>query len=159
MNTREIAPALSTLYSELMNGIPQSNGYILNRGDAGLLRSVDKLSASAASATNAGGASVAAHVRHLSYALSLFNRWANGENPFKDADWAAAWKKTNVDLAEWDSLRDDLRRESKAWEQNLAAPREVNEIELRGLLGCLAHIAYHLGAIRQIDREIRGPSS
>jgi len=159
MNTREIAPALSTLYSELVNGIPESSGYILNRGDGGFLRSIDKLSASAASATRARGASIAAHVGHVTYALSLMNRWANGENPFKDADWTAPWKKTRVDVDEWKALRDEMRRESKAWEQNLASPREVEEVELKGVIGSVAHIAYHLGAIRQIDREIRGPSS
>ncbi len=159
MNTREIAPALSILYSELVNGIPESNGYILNRGDRGLLGSVEKLSAPAASATNAGGASIAAHARHISYDLSLLNRWANGENPFQDADWAAAWKKTSVDVDEWRQLRDELRRECATWERNLSAPREVNEVELRGVLTSVAHIAYHLGAIRQIDRQIGGPSS
>jgi len=121
MNTREIAPAVASLYSELVNGIPESNGYILNRGDSGLIHSLDKLSASAASATNPDGASVAAHARHVSYALSVLNRWANGENPFQDADWAAAWKKSIVDIDEWDALRDELRRESAAWEKNLGS--------------------------------------
>jgi hypothetical protein len=159
MNTRDISPTLSSLYSELVNGIPESNGYILNRGDGGMLLSLDKLSASAASATNAGGASIAAHVRHLSYALSLMNRWADGGNPFQGADWAAAWKKTSVDAGEWKELRDALRRECAAWQQNLGSPRDVDGVELQGVLGSVAHIAYHLGAIRQIDREIRGPSS
>jgi hypothetical protein len=39
----------------------------------------------------------------------------------------------------------------------LRAPREVNGVELSGMIGSIAHLAYHLGAIRQIDREIRGP--
>lgn len=159
MNTRDISPTLSSLYSELVNGIPESNGYILNRGDRGLLQSLDKLSASAASATNAGGASIAAHVRHLSYALSLMNRWANGENPFQDADWSVAWKKTSADVHEWKDLREKLRRECADWEQNLGTPREVDEVELLGVVGSIAHLAYHLGAIRQIDRKIGGPPS
>jgi hypothetical protein len=158
MNTREIAPSLSTLYSELVYGIPESNGYILNRGDSGLLGSLDKLSAPAASAANAGGASIAAHARHISYDLSLLNRWANGENPFQNADWAAAWNKS-VDVDEWKELRDELRRECASWGKNLGSPREVDDVELRGLLASVAHIAYHLGAIRQIDGATRGPSS
>jgi hypothetical protein len=159
MNTREIVAALSSLFSELVNGIPESNGYILNRGDGGLLQSLDNLSPSAASATKGGGASIAAHVRHLSYALSVMNRWASGENPFQSADWAAAWKKTSVDVDEWKDLRDGLRRECAVWELNLGRSREVDEVELRGVLGSVAHIAYHLGGIRQLDRQIGGPPS
>jgi hypothetical protein len=159
MNTSEIRPALSSLYSELVNGMPESNGNILNPGDIGMLRSLDTLSASAVSATNAGGAPIAAHVRHLSYSLSLMNRWANGANSFQGVDWSAAWKTTSVNVDEWKELRADLRRECAAWEQNLAVPREVDDVELAGVLGSIVHLAYHLGAIRQIDREIRGPSS
>ena len=55
---------------------------VLNGGDTGLLRSLDHLSAAAASAPSAGGPSIAAHVEHLRYGLSLMNRWAAGENPF-----------------------------------------------------------------------------
>jgi hypothetical protein len=39
----------------------------------------------------------------------------------------------------------------------LRTPREVREIELNGMIGSIAHLAYHLGAIRQIDRALRGP--
>lgn len=30
-------------------------------------------------------------------------------------------------------------------------------IELTGMIGSIAHLAYHLGAIRQIDKQTRGP--
>jgi hypothetical protein len=40
----------------------------------------------------------------------------------------------------------------------LRTPREVNQIELNGLVGSIAHLAYHLGAIRQIDKLARGPA-
>ena len=39
----------------------------------------------------------------------------------------------------------------------VAEPREVTQVELRGLIGSIAHIAYHLGAIRQITASARGP--
>lgn len=29
--------------------------------------------------------------------------------------------------------------------------------ELSGVIGSIAHLAYHLGAIRQIDKSSRGP--
>jgi hypothetical protein len=33
----------------------------------------------------------------------------------------------------------------------------VRQVELSGLVSSIAHLAYHLGAIRQIDRTARGP--
>jgi hypothetical protein len=160
MNTHPIVGALITLHSELVNGIPQSNGYVLNRGDGGLLASLGKVSATAASTPNGDGASIAAHVKHLSYSFSLMNRWAAGEkNPFQNADWSAAWKTTSVDANEWKELREQLRAACTAWAGNLGVPRDVDEVELTGLLGSVAHLAYHVGAIRQIDRSARGPAA
>jgi len=62
------------------------------------------------------------------YRLSLMNRWANeGGNPFADAKWDEAWKTSDVDATEWETIRSGLRKEA------------------------------HLGAIRQIDKDARGP--
>ena len=36
-------------------------------------------------------------------------------------------------------------------------PREAASIELTGMIGSVAHLAYHLGAIRQINKDARGP--
>ena len=104
-----------------------------------------------------GGASVAAHVDHLRYGLSLMNRWSAGEHPFVDANWAASWRMTEVSEAEWRELRARLGDEAHRWLEALRVPREVDEAELNGLVGSIAHLAYHLGAIRQIDRTARGP--
>ena len=38
-------------------------------------------------------------------------------------------------------------------------PREVATIEMNGMVGSIAHLAYHLGAIRQMNRAARGPSA
>ena len=160
MNTREITGTLKTLFAELVDGAPRSGAaYMLNGGDAGLIASLDKLSAAAASKTHGGGASIAAHVDHLRYGLSLMNRWSAGENPFADADWTTSWRKTSVSEDEWTRLRGALRDEARRWLDALGKPRDVDDIELNGVVGSIAHLAYHLGAIRQIDRATRGPSA
>ena len=33
------------------------------------------------------------------------------------------------------------------------------QIELNGVISSIAHLAYHFGAIRQIDRATRGPAA
>jgi len=30
-------------------------------------------------------------------------------------------------------------------------------VELAGMIASIAHLAYHLGALRQIDKDLRGP--
>ena len=162
MNTGFLATLLPTLFGELFHGSSDSSGrtYVLNRGDTGLLASLDRLSAAAASTMHGGGPSIAAHVDHLRYGLSLLNRWANGSPPpWPDMDWTASWRRNAVSDAEWRALRDELRRESDAWAAVLRTPREVTEVEAGWMTGSVAHLAYHLGAIRQIDRLTRGPTA
>jgi len=158
MNTKDITGTLATLFSELVEGAPSSGAYMLNAGDEGLLRSLDKLSATAASSPTATGSSIAAHVDHVRYGLSLLHRWSEGQNPFTDADWSASWKKTAVSDDEWRKLRTDLRAEATRWLGVLRTPREVREVELNGIIGSIAHIGYHLGAVRQINSSLRGPT-
>jgi hypothetical protein len=159
VNTIEIAPSLTTLFVELVDGPPATGAYVLNHGDPGLLRSLDKLDAAAASRVHAGGSSIAAHVDHLRYGLSLFNRWAAGGNPWADADWSVSWRKTSVSETEWKQLRADVSEEARRWADAIGRPRDINGVELNGIVGSIAHLAYHIGAIRQIDRAARGPSA
>ena len=159
MHTRDLGNTLPTLLAELVEGAPQTGAYMTNRGDPGLLHSLDKLSATAASKLTGNGSSIAAHVDHLRYGLSLMNRWAAGENPFGDADWSASWRKTRVSAAEWKQLRDQFADEAHRWLDALREPREVDESDLNSVVGSIAHLAYHVGAIRQIDLTTRGPSA
>ena len=159
MHTTPLTETLGSLFSELVDGASEGGAaFILNSGDAGLLRSLDRITAEDASRSVDGGATIAAHVAHVQYGLSLMNRWAReGGNPFADATWDAAWKISAVDAAAWDRIRADLARETRAWLDVLRTPREVQEVELTGLVASIAHLAYHLGAIRQIDKQTRGP--
>jgi hypothetical protein len=122
------------------------------------LRSLDRLSAAEASRSTNDGAIVAAHAQHLQYGLSLLNRWAaNGGNPFADATWDEPWNTREVDARMWDEIRAGVRDEAHRFLAVLREPREVSETEFGWLVGTIAHVAYHLGAIRQIDRQARGP--
>ena len=159
MQTAELHPVLSQLFAELVDGAPQGGGaFVLNSGDVGLLRSLGRLSAADASRSANEGATIAAHARHVQYGLSLMNRWArDGGNPFADATWDAAWTTTTVNDDEWRSIRAGLELEARRWFEALGSPREVSALELAGMIGSIAHLAYHLGAIRQIEKTARGP--
>ena len=149
--------AIVTLLTELLDGPPGREAYMLNGGDPGLFGSLDKLSSAEASAVGPNGSSVAAHVDHLRYGFHLMNRWSAGENPFATADWGASWRLAAVTDVEWQELRRGFRDEASRWRSAIAVPREVNAVELAGIIGSVAHTAYHLGAIRQIHAALRGP--
>jgi hypothetical protein len=158
MRTDQLTGILENLFGELMHGVSGKGGFMLNHRDRGLLRSLERVSASDASAVTRTGSSTAAHVAHVVYGLSLMNRWSQGENPFGDADWAASWKKTSVTEPEWEALRIQLRDQAARWLVVLRTPREVQDVELSGMIGSIAHLAYHVGAIRQITVDARGPA-
>jgi hypothetical protein len=157
MNTSQVAKTLAMLLGELVNGSARDGGYMLNGGDQGLLKSLEMISAAEASALTVTGSSIAAHTDHLRYGLSLMNRWSGGENPFQGADWGASWKKTAVSDDEWRRLRADLGAEVSAWLAAVGQPREVDEEGLAGMIGSIAHLGYHFGAIRQINSSTKGP--
>lgn len=150
--------SLTALLRELVHGSDPKACWVLNPDDQGLLASLDRLPAPAASApAPAGGASIAAHVDHLRYGFELLNRWSRGEDPFETADYSRSWERGTVSEDEWADRRQALRAEIESWERAIANPRDLSEFELTGLLASVVHLAYHLGAIRQIDRAAQGP--
>lgn len=159
MLTADLASSIARLFSELVDGTAGRKGsYILNRGDAGLLRSLDAITAEDASQSSNGGATIAAHAEHVRYGLSLMNEWVqDGSDPFANAKWDEAWKISRVDEAAWQEIRDGLRDEIHRWLDVLGSPREVNKTALKGMISTIGHVAYHMGAIRQISSATRGP--
>jgi hypothetical protein len=150
--------SMVTLLRELLYGPAKEASWVLNPGDAGLLASLDKLSPEEASARHGGRSSIAAHVDHLHYGLSLVNRWVRGEeNPFATADYSASWTRQDVNEEQWRALRKKLADEAGAWASAAAIPREWNPMTLTGAMGNIVHLAYHTGAIRQIDAKTHGP--
>ena len=156
--TSRLTPT-ARLFAELTRGAAsKGQNFILNTGDVGLVRSLEKLSADDASASTNAGATIAAHAQHVRYGLSLMNRWAReGGNPFADAKWDEAWKTSRVDDAEWKEIQRGLVAEIDEWLAALDSKQTTSEVEIAGMIGSVAHLAYHLGAIRQISKSTRGP--
>ena len=153
-----LTQAIDTLLSELVDGGTGESCYVLNPTDPGILRSLDRLSAADASAPGpAGGAYIAAHVDHVCYGFELLNRFAAGVNAFETADYSVSWRRTRVSDEEWSALRRRLRDELEAWR---AAVRHLDQdvpLHVTGAIASIVHLAYHLGAIRQIHRAAAGP--
>jgi hypothetical protein len=144
--------ALSKQLTEIFEGPPGQEAYLLNPGDPGLLRQLDSISAAQASSRPfAGKTTIASHVDHVHYGLSLLNRWAGGEaNPWANADWDASWKRIVVTEDQWQTLRGALRREFEKWRKVVATRADWDDVSASGALASASHTAYHLGAVRQI---------
>ena len=144
--------ALSNMLTEIFDGPPGQEAYLLNPGDPGLLRQLDTIDASAASKRPMPGkTTIAAHVDHVHFGLSILNRWAAGEaNPWAGADWNASWQRTTVTEDQWRTLRDGLRHEAEKWRKVVATRTNWDDMGAAAALSTAAHTAYHFGAIRQI---------
>jgi hypothetical protein len=114
--------------------------------DGGLFATLEPLSAAEASRP-VGGATIAAHAHHVSFALEASAAWIGGDRTPRD--WAESWTVTSLTEASWRELREELRARyaslRDAVERHAAASGEA----MGGALGALAHVAYHLGEIRQ----------
>ena len=162
MDTGSFAGLLLTLFSELVHGSPG----IRVRAPTSSIKATQVCSQHSTDSRPALPRRPATvrrlgrRVDHCFYGLSLLNRWAAGSPPpWPDMDWTVSWRRNVVSDTEWRALRDQLRREADAWAQALCKPREATDIEAGWLAGSIAHFAYHMGAIRQIDRATRGPTA
>jgi hypothetical protein len=144
--------ALTNMLTEVFEGPPGQEAYVLNPGDPGLLRQLDALDANTASQRPMPGkTTIAAHADHLHFGLAILNRWAAGEsNPWAGADWNGSWQRTTVTEEQWRTLRDGLRQEADKWRKVVAGRTEWDALGAAAALSTAAHTAYHFGAIRQI---------
>lgn len=155
-----LTQAIDTLLSELVDGGTGESCYVLNPTDPGILRSLERLSAADASApAPSGGACIAAHVDHLCYGFELLNRFAAGESAFDTADYSRSWRRDQVSEEEWTALRERLRDEIAAWRAAVVHLDHEVPLHVTGAIASIVHLAYHLGAIRQIDHTAAGPSA
>lgn len=155
MNNPMLA-AVRTLLKETFDG-PEKNAswYTEAKPGSGLFGTLDKLSAEDASIP-VNGTTIAAQTDHTRYYLWVANSYLNGEEPNKD--WEASWKITNVDKITWAQFNDELQQAYTTLLKKIDSLDSLDEQTLNGLLGVIAHSAYHLGSIRQMIKAIKASS-
>jgi hypothetical protein len=148
--------AVRTLLKETFDG-PEENAswYTEAKPGSGLFGTVGKLSAEDASIP-VNGTTIAAQTDHIRYYLWVANSYLNGEEPSKD--WEASWKITNVDKITWAQFNEELQQEYTTLLKKIDSLDSLDEQTSNGLLGAIAHSAYHLGSIRQMIKAIKVPS-
>ena len=115
---------------------------------SGIRSTLGPLSAAQASARRDGHPSIAAHARHMAFHLRVTVEWIQGDH--RKRDWLASFEPQTVDEAGWARIQqelEDARADFLRVMESLPPERFVAE---GGGLGAIAHLAYHLGAIRQL---------
>ncbi|TCZ80735.1 hypothetical protein E0485_00080 [Paenibacillus albiflavus] len=145
--------AVRTLLRETFEG-PEKNAswYTESKPGSGLFGTLEKISAEDAS-ISVNGTTIAAQTDHTRYYLWVANSYLNEEEPKKD--WEASWKITNVDKITWTQINNELHQEYTKLLKKIDLLDSLDEQTSNGLLGTIAHSAYHLGSIRQMIKAIK----
>ena len=138
---------LLSVLREGFEGPPESWSYFTdNDRNAGLFGTLAKLSADNAS-LSLRGTTIAAHVHHVIFGLDASSAWIRGER--SPLNWQESWRVNEVDDATWEEMLEQLSNSYKKLKQAIQSYATFSEEAMGGTIGAIAHIAYHLGAIRQ----------
>ena len=151
MSESSFQSAAVVLLRECFEGKEPGRNYTwFVQGKEGMFDAVESVDARRASVRpNNSAPSVAAHAYHVLYALRGAN--AMHGQPEPEGDWEGTWSKHEVSTAEWDELRTAIRTEYASFMRWFRNQTEWVEASMpTGALALLPHMAYHLGAIRQI---------
>jgi len=99
-----------------------------------------------------GGTTIAGQTAHAAYQLELFE--AIVENRHVEADWPGSFAPSEVDEDAWAALQLRLRGVAERVSSHLRSTALWPEAHVRSALGALVHLAYHLGAVRQMARVV-----
>lgn len=141
-------------YRELLEGVPTGQPSWVTSGgpEGGAYGTIAGLSAEQAS-RQVNGTTLAAHVEHLRWAMQLVNDYYDGQEA--PPDWSESWNVTTVDEGAWRALRNALRTTGDRLLAHLAKPVEWDqEMGRMAMLASYGHTAYHLGAIRQLAKQV-----
>jgi hypothetical protein len=149
---RAFSLACATLLREACEGIePGKSGTWFVQGKEGLFDALDSVDAAQASKQACPGcSSIAAHANHVLYMLRGAATALGGPAP--EGTWESTWSVQSVNEREWNEIRRAIREQVRGllpWYESGAPWGEDSELTI-GALALLPHLAYHLGAIRQL---------
>ncbi len=158
MNIDRFRQAVLDLFAEAYEGPAEAWTWFVTYGDpnAGLFGTLAQLTAREAStpAIEAGN-TIAAHTENLRWSLAFANTYFRGEVP--EQGWEQSWAVQTVDDEQWKRLQAELRRQYHTLYQAIERHSDwSDEMFLRGTMATIPHAAYHLRAIRQLVRILRG---
>ena len=143
--------AVDLLRETFEGGLPgQSTQYL--DPNSGIRSTLNALTAEQASRRIDGHPSIAAHARHMLFHLRVTSEWILGDHSRRD--WAASFEPQSVSEEEWARMKQDLEASRQELVRVLESLTPARFVEEGAALGPIAHLAYHLGAIRQLMHRV-----
>jgi hypothetical protein len=153
--TSALTSALLELWNEILGeSDPGGDTHVLDPG-TGWVPSLASVDAAQASRPIAPGAtSIAGQTAHAARALEYLEEILDGHEP--GVDWPASFLPAEVDDLAWDRGRRRLRSAAERVSARLRGDAGWPRDHLLRVLSHLVHLAYHLGAVRQMVHVARG---
>jgi hypothetical protein len=150
--TEELLRQVEELMRETFEGGLPGEGTQYLDGDSGISRTFEGLTAAQASQPQSGHPTIAAHARHMNFHLRVTSEWILGDHHARD--WKASFEPQTVTDAEWTALLRDLETSRLELIRVLRSLEPETLVREGAAMGAIAHLAYHLGAIRQLAHGV-----
>ena len=149
IETAHFTQWLRTLLDEIFGVSNSPEGYMLESGHAGLMGTINAISAEAASAAlGPEEPTIASQCGHILFLLSFFDAYEQGQTPAPD--WEASWSTRVVDEERWVALRGELQTTYDRVVARLTPDSPWPDVRVDSLMMLFGHSAYHVGQIRQL---------
>ena len=151
----EMRDAVLHLFRECFEGRPKEQDYTwFVEGKEGIFDALESTDFQAASRKPSPScASIAAHAYHIRYALRGANAYLGG--PPQEGDWESSWSKQEATDQEWEELKRDIRFQYSFFLSACGKSEDFDDAETAlGFTAQLPHMAFHLGAIRQLMKIV-----
>lgn len=151
INHEDFSQALLILFRETFEGMPTPEEQVVLDRDAGIFTTLGVIDAQAAS-TEINSNTIAAHCEHARFYIELLDNYLNGD--FRILDFKQSWAVTTVSEDEWDELRENISRTYRKISETFEKTQGWALDSITVAIGIIAHTAYHLGAIRQMAKNL-----
>ncbi len=145
--------AIDLLRETYEGGVPGQGTQYLDHS-SGIRSTLNEVTAEEASKRLDGHPSIASHARHMSFHLRVTAEWIQGDHSKRD--WVKSFEPQAVNEDEWAAVKDDLEASRRQLIRVLESLPPERLAEEGAAMGAIAHLAYHLGAIRQLLHRVRG---
>ena len=151
--TRLAQPDFTQNLLRLLKETFEDGGSFYLENGAGLFPTLDTIPAEVASSAPFPGApSIAAHCAHLDFYVRVNHNSLVGRE--QKVDWPSSWRVHTVGVGEWEALKGSLRSGYGDLRTSLNSLPAWGDDSACDAMAIVAHTAYHLSAIRQMQRLI-----
>jgi hypothetical protein len=138
---------MQELLRETFEGAKPGEGTQYLDHQSGIRSTLASLTAEQASRRNGSHPSIAAHVRHMIFHLRVSHEWIMGDHSKRD--WKGSFEPQAVTAEEWTRLQQEFEATRQEFLRVMRALPDEQFVAEGAGAGSIAHLAYHLGAIRQ----------